>query len=151
MTKEELMNILRMFETGNEYSGIRMILGSDNLHVGVFKWDYYPGGNYYWQEPEYMESLDDEYTLLEIAQYIEESMGMSAYWHTVAEDIRLWCDIHYTQQQLIKVQQDIKDINTDLDKGDLEEDEIRQLCNALNQLLGYEDNLKWKIDVLLNK
>lgn len=94
MTKEELMNILRMFETGNEYSGTRMMLSSDNLHVGVFKWDYYPGGNYYWQEPEYMESLDDEYTLLEIADYIEKSLGKhSMYWHTVVLDIEEWCHI----------------------------------------------------------
>lgn len=47
--------------------------------------------------------------------------------------------------------QEIKDINADLDKGDLEEDEIRQLCNALNQLIGQEENLKWEIDILLNK
>lgn len=94
MTREELMNILRMFETGNEYSGTRMMLSSDNLHVGVFRWDYYPGGNYYWQEPEYMESLDDEYTLLEIADCIEESLGRhSMYWHTVVLDIKEWCHI----------------------------------------------------------
>lgn len=188
MTKDELMNILRMFETGNEYSGIRMMLDFDNLHVGVFHWDYYPGGNYYWQEPEYMESLGDEYTLLEIAKYIDEMP--SWYWHSVAEDIRAYYYAHvkweefakskecldfileyfdnnittffstgigliksifYAYQQLYKVQEDIKEINADLDKGELEEDEIRQSCNALNQLLGLEDNLKWEIDMLLNK
>lgn len=185
MTKEELTNILRMFETGNEYSGTRMMLGSDNLHVGVFKWDYYPGGNYYWQEPEYMESLNDEYSLLEIAKYIDEMP--SWYWHSIAADIRdyyyahidwktfstskeyldfmcehfkdLKCDeaieisksIFYAYQQLYKIQEEIKEVNAEIDKGGLEEDEIRQLCNALNQLLGDEDNLKWEIDVLLNK
>lgn len=59
--------------------------------------------------------------------------------------------VEYAKQQLAKVQHDIKQINAELDKGDLEEDEIRQQCNALNQLLGLEDNLKWEIDVLLNK
>ena len=69
----------------------------------------------------------------------------------VDEAVEISKSIFYAYQQLYKVQQDIKDIDADLDKGDLEEDEIRQLCNALNQLLGYEDNLKWEIDVLLNK
>lgn len=67
------------------------------------------------------------------------------------EAIEISKSIFYAYQQLYKVQQDIKDIDADLDKGNLEEDEIRQLCNALNQLLGDEDNLKWEIDVLLNK
>lgn len=67
------------------------------------------------------------------------------------EAIEISKSIFYAYQQLYKVKEEIKEINSDLDKGDLEEDEIRQLCNALNQLLGDEDNLKWEIDVLLNK
>ena len=59
--------------------------------------------------------------------------------------------VEYAKQQLAKVQHNIKEINAELDKGDLTKDEIRQQCNALNQLLGLEDNLKWEIDVLLNK
>ena len=43
------------------------------------------------------------------------------------------------------------EVNAEIDKGDLTEDEIRQQCNALNQLFGLESNLKWEIDVLLNK
>ena len=142
MTKEELMNILRMFETGNEYSGTRMVLAPDNLHVGVFKWDYYPGGNYYWQEPEYMESLDDEYTLLEIAQYIEESMGMSAYWHTVTMDIKEWYSLHKAVKDL---QHEYNKLNSRIDNHlipyDVLEDALYGLCEIQGQLDLYNEEL----------
>lgn len=58
--------------------------------------------------------------------------------------------IFYAYQQLYKVQQEIKQINTELDM-EPEEDLVHLLCNALNQLMGQEDNLKWGLESLLNK
>ena len=150
MTKEELMNILRMFEYETCSKRMRIVQFHDTYVVCLFEELVMCRSPF---DPADIDVDVDVFTekvnLLDIANSIDEMP--SAYWHTVAEDIRLWCDIHYTQQQLVKVQQDIKDINADLDKGDLEEDEIRQLCNALNQLFGLEDNLKWELDVLINK
>ena len=143
MDKEELINILRMFETGNEYSGTRMMLSSDNLHVGVFKWDYYPGGNYYWQEPEYMESLDDEYTLLEIANQIEQSMAKhSAYWHTVVLDIKQWC--HYWECKN-RALSEIKRLN-ELRSKLLNEDKLTDF--AMWSIDTSIDNYKYELEIL---
>lgn len=143
MTREELMNILRMFETGNEYSGTRMMLSSDNLHVGVFKWNYYPGGHYYWQEPEYMESLDDEYTLLEIADCIEESLGRhSMYWHTVVEDLKDW---YYWHKCVQDYQEEYDKLEYKIDNLMIGDDDLQDALQGLNDIQGQLDLYKQKL------
>jgi len=186
MTKEELMNILKMFE----YEGCSKRMWIDEFHdtyvVCVYEQLVYTRNPYDPADVDMdVDVIREESSLLDIANSIDEMP--SWYWHTVAEDIRdyyyanvdwktfstskeyldfmcehfkdLKCDeaieisksIFYAYQQLYKVKEEIKEINSDLDKGDLEQDEIRQLCNALNQLIGEEENLKWEIDILLNK
>lgn len=150
MTKKELKAILKKFEYETCYKRMKITQFHNTYIVCRFEEIVYKRNPYdHADVEEDVEVIKEKVDLMDIAKAIDEMP--SAYWHTVAEDIRLWCDIHYAQQQLLKVQQEIKDINADLDKGDLEEDEIRQLCNALNQLLGLEDNLEWELDVLQNK
>lgn len=143
MTKEELKNILRMFETGNEYSGTRMVLAPDNLHVGVFQWDYYPGGHYYWQEPEYMESLEDEYTLLEIANQIEQAMARhSAYWYTVVEDLKDW---YYWHKRVQEYQEEYDKLEYKIDNLMIGDDDLQDALQGLNDIQGQLDLYKQKL------
>lgn len=150
MTKEELKSILKQFEY--ETSCKRMTITEFHNTYVVCKFEELVPVRCPWDPADIdidVEVVEERFDLFDIAKAIDEMP--SAYWHTIAEDIVNYTCVEYAKQQLAKVQHDIKEINADLDKGDLEEDEIRQLCNALNQLLGYEDNLKWEIDVLLNK
>ena len=186
MKKEELKKILKQFEY--ETSCERMWIDEfhDTYVVCVYEQLVYTRNP---RDPGDVDMdvnvIREESSLLNIAKCVDEMP--SAYWHTIAEDIRAYYYAHvdwktfstskeyldfmcehfkdlkcdeaieiskstfYAYQQLYKIQEEIKEVNAEIDKGGLEEDEIRQLCNALNQLLGDEDNLKWEIDVLLNK
>lgn len=150
MTKEELKKILKQFEY--ETCSKRMTITEFHNTYVVCRFEELVAIECPWDPADIdvdVEVIEERFDLLDIAKAIDEMP--SAYWHTVAEDIINYTCVEYDKQQLAKVQHDIKQINTELDKGDLEEDEIRQLCNALNQLFGLESNLKWEINVLLNK
>jgi len=150
MTREELKQILKQFEY--ETSCKRMTITEFHDTYVVCKFEELVPVRCPWDPADIdidVAVVEERFDLIDIAKAIDEMS--SAYWHTIAEDIANYACVEYDKQQLAKVQHDIKEINAELDKGDLTKDEIRQQCNALNQLLGLENNLKWEIDVLLNK
>lgn len=150
MTKEELKSILKQFEYETWNKRMKITQFHDTYIVCRFEEIVYERNP---RDPADIEEdvrvIKKKIDLMDIAKSIDEMP--SWYWYTIAEDIRLWSCVKYSERQLRKVQGEIKEVNAEIDKGNLEEDEIRQLCNALNQLLGLESNLKWEIDRLLNK
>lgn len=150
MTKEELKKILKQFEYETSCKRMKITQFHDTYIVCRFEEIVCKRNP---RDPadieEDVEVIKEKIDLIDIAKSIDEMP--SWYWHTIAEDIRLWSCVKYSERQLRKVQGEIKEVNAEIDKGDLTEDEIRQQCNALNQLFGLESNLKWEINVLLNK
>ena len=150
MKKEELKKILKQFEYETSCKRMKITQFHNTYIICKFEEIVYECNPRDPADIDYdVEVIKEKIDLMDIAKSIDEMS--SWYWHTVAEDIRLWSCVKYSERQLRKVQGEIKEVNAEIDKGGLEEDEIRQLCNALNQLLGDEDNLKWEINVLLNK
>lgn len=150
MIKEELKKIFKRFEYETSCKRMKITQFHDTYIVCRFEEIVCKCNP---RDPadieEDVEVIKEKIDLMDIAKAIDEMP--SWYWHTIAEDIRLWSCVKYSERQLRKVQGEIKEINAEIDKGDLTEDEIRQQCNALNQLFGLESNLKWEIDTLLNK
>lgn len=64
---------------------------------------------------------------------------------------KLMKSVFYTKQQLYKTQSQIKDINNELDSGNLSEEDIINAMEAWRDLDIDKTHLEWELNILLNK
>lgn len=141
MTREELMNILKMFEYETCCKRMKITGFYDTYIVCHFEEIVYTRNPF---DPadvdEDINVVDERISLLDIANSIDEMP--SAYWHTVAMDIKEWYSLHKTVRDL---QHEYNKLNSQIDNHlipyDALEDALYGLCEIQGQLDLYNEEL----------
>lgn len=146
MTKEELKSILKQFEYETFHKRMKITQFHDTYIVCRFEEIVYERNP---RDPadieEDVEVIKEKISLIDIAKAIDEMP--SAYWHTIAMDIKEWYSLHESIHKTTKLLHNAIERRREL----LSNEDAKFADVQLHHLDRMIDIYEWELDALLNK